>query len=161
MAPGLLEKAAFKAAFAGKTGTRRSRFAYKAASRLRQLAAILESSSAPTGANEERNVQRTRHLIAAALIASLGLGLSLSASAHGGEYRGEGRGRGEWQERHYRHHHHGWERGGPSYYRPAPVYAAPPVVYERPVIYSQPPVYAYPRQPSVVIGFPPLVIPLR
>jgi hypothetical protein len=44
----------------------------------------------------------------------------------------------------------------------APVYAAPPpVVYERPVIYSQPPVYAYPSRPSVVIGIPPLVIPLR
>ncbi|HRH74560.1 hypothetical protein [Zoogloea sp.] len=93
-----------------------------------------------------------RQLITAGLLVSLGLGLSSGASAHGG-------GRDHHPRHGYGERHHGWKHYGPP---PAPhYYRAPRVVYQPIPYYAPPPRYAYTPQPSVVIGIPPLVIPLR
>lgn len=100
-------------------------------------------------------MRNIRQLITAGLLASLGLGLSLSASAHGGDrdYHPRNGGYGE--------RHHGWKHHGHHHGHNYRHYRAPRVVYQPTPYYAPPPAYAYTPQPSVVIGIPPLVIPLR
>ena len=98
-----------------------------------------------------------RQLIATGLMAGFGLGLALDAGAHGGE-------------RHFRHRPGPAVYGGYHYGYPPPprfnhYHRSPPVVYQpAPYYYAPPPRYVYappPPPPAVVIGLPPLVIPLR
>lgn len=94
---------------------------------------------------------------AAALIVALGIGLAGPASAHDHDGRWDRRGpdrHERWEHRHRDYH--------PAYrvYRAPPVIYAPPLVYGPPRYYGPPPVY-YDSRPTVVIGLPPLVIPLR
>lgn len=98
-------------------------------------------------------MRNTRQMIAAAVIASLSLGMALPASAHGD--RG-------WGERHHHHpRHHPHFRGG-YVLAPQPAYMAPPpMVIQRPVVYRPVPVRAYPTAPTITIGLPSVVIPLR
>lgn len=96
----------------------------------------------------------TRNILAAAFgIATLFA--ATTASAHDND-RGEHRGHGWGHEKHWRGDYYDRDMVRERVFIRQP----PPVVYERQVYYDAP-YYAYPRNPGIVIGIPPIVIPLR
>lgn len=96
----------------------------------------------------------TLKFLTAGLIALGSLSVSLPASADRGEHRGHYK---HWERHEHHRHYDDYRRYRP--YRP-PVAVMPAPVYVPQPVYPAP-AYAYSRDPAVVIGIPPLVIPLR